>query len=492
MNILMVASECVPFVKVGGLADVVGTLPKYLKGLGHDVRIILPKYKTIDGKKFDLQTLPFRLSVQVGKNIESFRIKKCVREDKIEVYFIENMHFFNRTGIYGNVGLDYDDNKERYIFFCRAVLESVKALMFRPDIIHCHDWQTGLVCAYLKTNLKNDGFFWNTSCAFTIHNIAYQGQFDASTVEKAGFSWEDFTSEKLEYYNTLNFMKCGISMADAVSTVSPTYAKEIKEFNGRGMELVLNARHDEVYGILNGIDYNYWSPLVDKVIVSNYDKNNLIGKKFCKKDLQKICNFKISDNTYLLGCVSRLDNQKGFDIIIDALYNLKDYDMQFVILGSGSNEIKNKLKEAALSMPRRVAVFFDDYNETFAHKIYAGCDSYMMPSKFEPCGLSQIIALAYGTIPIVNRTGGLSDTVVYYNHFTKEGNGFVFNITYGENFVQTILKSHKIFKDKRNWNTLMLNALNSDFSWDKSVLEYEKMYNSLIANKLKEIVFNRS
>jgi starch synthase len=491
MNILMVASECVPFVKVGGLADVVGTLPKYLKRVGHDVRIILPKYKIIDGKKFNLQTLPFRLSVQVGKNIENFRIKECVAEDKIEVYFIENMHFFNRMGIYGNDGLDYNDNKERYIFFCRAVLESVKALMFRPDIIHCHDWQTGLIPAYLKTNLKNDGFFWNTSCAFTIHNIAYQGQFNASTVEEAGFSWKDFTSERLEYYNTINIMKCGIAMADAVSTVSPTYAKEIKDFNGRGMEVVLKSRHDEVYGILNGIDYNYWNPLTDKTIVSNYDKNKLIGKKLCKKDLQKICGFKMSDNTYLLGCVSRLDDQKGFDIIIDALYNLKDCDMQFVVLGSGSKEIKNKLKEVALRIPSKVAIFFD-YNEKLARKIYAGCDSYMMPSKFEPCGISQMIALAYGTIPIVNRTGGLSDTVVYYNHFTKEGNGFMFNITYGEDFVQTILKSYRIFKDKRNWNTLMLNALNSNFSWNKSVLEYEKMYNNLIANKLKETIFIRS
>ncbi|MDR1523066.1 MAG: glycogen synthase GlgA [Endomicrobium sp.] len=492
MNILMVASECFPFVKVGGLADVVGTLPKYLKKLGHNIKIILPKYRHIDGKKYNLQTLPFRLNVQVGKSAESFRVKYCTTEDRIEVYFIENMHFFNRDGIYSSsTGLDYVDNKERYIFFCRAVLESIKALMFRPDVIHCHDWQTGLIPAYLKTNLKNDGFFWNTSCAFTIHNIAYQGQFSAETVVEAGFSWSDFTPEKLEYYNNINFMKCAIAMADAVSTVSPTYAKEIKEFNGRGMEVVLNSRYDEVYGILNGIDYSYWDPFTDKTIAANYDKNNLNGKKLCKRDLQKLCGFKVNDSTYMFGCVSRLDNQKGFDIIVDALYSLKNYDMQFVILGSGDDTIKNRLKEAALSMPKKVAVFFD-YNEKLAHKIYAGCDSYMMPSKFEPCGLSQMIALAYGTIPIVNRTGGLSDTIVYYNHFTKEGNGFVFNITYGENFVQTVLKSQKIFNDKQNWHTLMLNALNSNFSWDRSVLKYEKMYNDLTINKLKETIFVRS
>ncbi|MDR2436766.1 MAG: glycogen synthase [Endomicrobium sp.] len=491
MNILMVASECVPFVKVGGLADVVGTLPKYLKKAGHDIRIILPKYKSICSKKYNLQTLAYKLHVQIGKDRENFRLKYCLTEHNISVYFIENMRFFNRSGVYGSAGLDYADNKERFIFFQKAVLESVKALMFRPDIIHCHDWQTGLIPAYLKTNLKNDGFFWNTSSIFTIHNIAYQGQFGPETVKEAGFSWEDFTPDKLEYYNTLNFMKCGINLADAVSTVSLTYAKEIKEFNGRGMEIVLNSRRDNVYGILNGIDYSYWNPATDKNIKENYSKDNFQGKTICKEDLQKLCGFDIKKDTYLLGCVSRLDEQKGFDIIIDAFYKLNNADMQFVILGSGSPEIKHDLKEAVKKMSKKVAVFFD-YNELLAHKIYAGCDAYMMPSKFEPCGLSQMIALAYGTAPIVNRTGGLSDTITYYNHFTKKGNGFMFNITYGESFVETILKSEKIFKDKKKWNTLIQNTFKSNFLWDKSSLEYEKMYNIVVLNKQKENIFMQS
>jgi starch synthase len=488
MNILMVASECIPFVKVGGLADVVGTLPKYLKERGHDVRIIVPKYKSIDGKKYNLQSLPYKLHVQVGKDRESFRLKYCLIEYNISVYFIENMRFFNRCGVYGSDGLDYRDNKERFIFFQKAVLESVKALMFRPDIIHCHDWQTGLTPAYLKTNLKNDGFFWNTSSVFTIHNIAYQGQFAPETAKEAGFFWQDFTPDKLEYYNTFNFMKCAIKLSDVVSTVSPTYAKEIKEFNGRGMEIVLNSRQDNVYGILNGIDYSHWNPATDKNIKKNYSKDNFQGKSICKADLQKMCGFDIKKDAYLLGCVSRLDEQKGFDIIIDAFYKLNNANVQFVILGSGNLEIKHNLKEAVKKMPKKVAAFFD-YNESLAHKIYAGCDAYMMPSKFEPCGLSQMIALAYGTAPIVNRTGGLSDTITYYNHFTKEGNGFMFNITYGENFVQTILKSEKIFKDKENWNTLIQNAFKSNFSWDKSSLEYEKMYNIAVSNKQKENIF---
>jgi len=491
MNILMAASECVPFVKVGGLADVVGTLPQYLKKLGHDVRVILPKYRSVDGKKYNLETLPYRLQVAVGKDIESFRIKTCIAEGGVIVYFIENMRYFNRPGIYGENGRDYGDNRERYIFFCRAALEAVKALMFRPDIIHCHDWQTGIIPAYLKTNLRNDGFFWNTSSVFTIHNIAYQGQFGSDTVETAGFSWADFTPDKLEFFNNFNFMKCGIGLADAVSTVSPTYAKEIKEFNGRGMEIVLNSRKDNVYGILNGIDYDYWNPKTDKNIISNFTKESLTGKALCKADLQKLCGFEVSQDAYLLGVVSRFDNQKGFDIIIDALYRLKDKNMQFVILGSGDASIQRHVSEAAKKMPKTVAAFYD-YNEPLAHKIYAGCDAYMMPSRFEPCGLSQMIALAYGTIPIVNRTGGLSDTITYYNHFSGDGNGFVFNITYGENFVQTILKSEKIFRDKRDWMPLVQNAFNSDFSWKLSVYEYQSMYQNMIQNKQYETIYVRS
>ncbi|MDR1952013.1 MAG: glycogen synthase [Elusimicrobiota bacterium] len=488
MNILMVASECVPFVKAGGLADVVGTLPRYLKNLGYDVRVILPKYQSIDGKKYDLQTLPYRLQVRVGKDTEFFRVKYYVSEDDITYYFIENMRFFNRPGIYGMDGLDYPDNRERYIFFCRAVLESLKALMFRPDIIHCHDWQTALIPSYLKTVFRDDGFFWNTSTVFTIHNIAYQGQFPADTIDMAGFSWADFTPDKLEFYNNFNFMKCAICLSDAVSTVSPTYAKEIKEFNGKGMEIVLNSRPDDIYGILNGLDYDYWNPLTDREIAANYFQDDISGKKLCKMELQKLCGFDIDENAYLLGCVSRLDNQKGFDIILDAMYLLDDKNVQFVVLGSGDATIKRYLVEAKNKYPKSVAVFFD-YNESLAHKIYAGSDAYMMPSKFEPCGLSQMIALTYGTIPIVNRTGGLSDTIKYYVPESNEGNGFVFNITYGDNFVQTILKSEVVFRNKKQWKALMNNAFNSKFTWEDSVLHYQTMYLNLIEKKEYEIVY---
>ncbi|MDR2772505.1 MAG: glycogen synthase [Elusimicrobiota bacterium] len=488
MNILMVASECVPYVKTGGLADVVGTLPRYLKKLGHDVRIILPKYHSIDGKLYNLETLPYQLQVRVGKETEFFRIKYCLSEDQIPVYFIENMRYFNRPGIYGIDGGDYSDNRERFIFFCRAVLEATKALMFRPDVIHCHDWQTALIPAYLKTVFRDDGFFWSTSTAFTIHNIAYQGQFGADTIEVGGFLWEDFTPAKLEFYNNLNFMKAALVLADGVSTVSPTYAQEIKEFNGKGLEMVLNSRTDEIFGILNGLDYDYWNPATDRNIAANYSPQDLNGKKICKMDLQNLCGFDVNDDAYLLGCVSRLDNQKGFDIILDAMYLLDDKNIQFVILGGGDPIIKRQLIEIKNTYPKNVAVFFD-YNEPVAHKIYAGSDAYMMPSKFEPCGLSQMIALTYGAIPIVNRTGGLSDTIQSFNSETGEGNGFVFNITYGENFVETILKSAQVFNDRHQWAQLMTNAFNSKFTWDDSVEYYQEMYQYLISKKEYETVY---
>jgi starch synthase len=482
MNILIAASECIPFVKVGGLADVVGTFPKYLKNLGDDIRIIIPKYKKINNKRYKLKTLPYNLSVRVGGNDEYFTIKTCETADGIKVYFIESLRYFNREGIYGGDFGDFGDNRERYIFFSKAVLKFCEALKFKPDIIHCHDWQTGLIPAYLKTVMGDDTFFSQTSTVFTIHNIAYQGHFSADTVVVAGLRWEDFNPAGLEFYNGVNFMKCGIRLADAVSTVSPTYSKEIKEFNGCRMEAVLNSRNDEIYGILNGIDYDYWNPEIDKSLAANFSRNDLSGKKICKNAVQVMCGFEQREDAYLLGCVSRLDYQKGFDVIIDAMYSLRHENMQFVILGSGDANIRRQLQAARNEMPNNVAAFFE-YNEVFSHQIYAGIDAYMMPSKFEPCGISQIIALSYASIPIVNRTGGLSDTVVYYNHFTKQGNGFMFNMTYGENFVQTIKKSEVIFRDKLVWEQLLKNAISCRFSWDNSAAEYRRIYERLYHHK---------
>ncbi len=491
MNILMIASECVPYVKVGGLADVVGTLPKYLKKQGHDVRIIIPKYKTIDGVKYNLETLPYRLRVKVGKEEESFRLKTCMLDGDIPVYFIENMRYFNRLGIYGDeAGIGYGDNRERYIFFSKAAIESVKALMFRPDIVHCHDWHTGIIPAYLKTTHADDGFFWRTSSIYTIHNIAFQGSFDAeTTVPMAGFLWEDYKSDKLEFYNTFNFMKAGLAYADIISTVSPTYANEIQTpAAGNGMEVVLQTRKDDVYGILNGIDYSYWNPQTDKNLAANYSKNDFSGKILCKKDLQSRCGFNLSENTFVVGCVSRFDNQKGFDLIMDVIRKTQHLDIQFAVLGSGDRYIRDAMLYLKSIYPSKVNVF-NDYNEALAHQIYAGSDAFLMPSLFEPCGLSQIIALAYGAVPIVNKTGGLADTIKDFTSSSSSGNGFVFNLYTGENLFDKINTAYNIFRNKNLWSKVVKNAFASNFSWDNSVTEYENMYNTALNRRIAYTIY---
>lgn len=490
MNILMVSSECVPYVKVGGLADVVGTLPKYLKKQGHDVRIILPKYRIIDGVKYNLKILPYRLTVKVGKEQESFRIKTCFLDDNIPVYFIENMRYFNRLGIYGDdSGIGYGDNRERYIFFSKAAIEAVKAIMFRPDVIHCHDWHTGLIPAYLKTTHADDGFFWNTSTIYTIHNISYQGSFEApTTLPMAGFSWEDYKSDKLEFYNTFNFMKAGLAYADIISTVSPTYAKEIQGAAGNGMEVVLQTRKKDVFGILNGVDYSYWNPENDKNLIANYSASNVENKKLCKKYLQGKCDFAIDEKTFVIGCVSRFDEQKGFDLIMDAIKKIQHLNIQIVVLGSGNTNIRDGLLYLKHLYPQKVSVW-TNYNEPLSHQIYAGVDAFLMPSKFEPCGLSQIISLAYGTIPIVNKTGGLADTISNFSKDNMSGNGVVFDLYKGEQFVDSIINAYNLYQNKLLWNKLMNNAFLSNYSWDKSIKQYENMYNTAVEKRTAYTIY---
>ncbi len=493
MNILMVAAECVPFVKTGGLADVIGTLPKYLKQNGHDVRIIIPKYRLIDGVKYDLQALPYKLSVFVGKEQENFRIKTCMLDGNIPVYFIDNSRYFNRLGIYGDdSGVGYGDNRERFIFFSKAAIEATKALMFRPDIIHCHDWHTGLIPAYLKTTHLSDGFFWNTSTVYTIHNIAFQGSFDAaSTLPMAGFSWEDYKSDKLEFYNTFNYMKAGLAYTDIISTVSPTYAKEIQGVAGKGMEVVLQVRKKDLYGILNGIDYSYWNPMTDKNLVANFSANNYDNKKLCKKYLQEKCGFIQNEKTFMLGCVCRFDMQKGFDLIMDAIGKLSNFDIQIVVLGSGDRYIKDSILYLQNLYPNKLKVY-TNYDEKLSHQIYAGVDGFLMPSKFEPCGLSQIIALSYGTVPIVNKTGGLADTIHDFSESNDKGNGFVFDLYKGEQFVDCILRAYDIYNNKSLWNKVVQNSFLSQYSWINSVKEYEKMYNVAINRKITDNIYYKN
>jgi len=479
----MAASECAPFVKVGGLADVVGTLPPYLKENGHEVKVFLPKYRKIDEKAFGVKKLSFKLHIPVGDKYEAAQLKTAVSPNGTKCYFIENDKYFGRPEVYGTIHGDYPDNRERFIFFSRAVLEAAKAVGFQPDIIHCHDWQTGLIPAYLKTLYSIDGFYCNCATVFTIHNIAYQGLFKADTIPLAGFSWKDFTWDRLEYYGKVNLLKIALTYADMLSTVSPTYAKEIlhEEF-ARGMEKTLRHRAGDLMGILNGIDYNEWNPATDKLIASNFSKNDLSGKKACKKDLQKWCGLPDDESALIIGAVSRLDPQKGFVLVKKVIPKFIANNVQFVFLGKGDKNIQTVLEGFARKYPSKVSVHFE-FNNSLAHKIYAGSDAFLMASLFEPCGLGQMIALSYGTVPVVNRTGGLFDTVKYFNPKTFEGNGFSFHPPNEENLLSSLKALLKTYKNPEQWKKIIHNAACANFSWDKSARMYGELYRRAVQKK---------
>jgi len=477
MKILIASPESVPFAKTGGLADVVGALPKFLKKRKQDVRLIIPKYKKIDSKKFGLEPVVKGLLIPLGERMEIANLWQATLERTIPVYFVENERYFERDELYRTPQGDYPDNAERFIFFSRACLEGVKALTFQPEVIHCHDWQVGLIPAYLKTLHRTDGFFHSTRTILTIHNIAYQGLFPKETLALAGFSWLDFTPEKLEYYDQINFLKAGIVYSDIVTAVSPTYAQEIQSSNefGRGLEGILKSRSADLYGITNGIDYKDWDPAKDKYISVRYTKKSLEKKKICKQGLGKIVGLQTKENIPLIGMITRLDSQKGLDILVEAMPTLMKENLQLVILGLGDQIYHDLLKAEAKKYPAKIGLQIK-FDNLLAHQIYAGCDFFLMPSRFEPCGLTQLIAMRYGTIPIVHRTGGLADTVEPFSRKTGKGNGFVFREYKNQALVTAVKEALSIYGEEKLWREIIRNAMSSDFSWDKQVGEYLKLY----------------
>lgn len=477
MKILIASPECVPYAKTGGLADVVGALPKFLKRKKQDVRLIIPKYKKIDPEKFGLDLVVKGLLIPLGEKMEVANLYQAKLERTIPVYFVENDKYFAREELYRTAEGDYPDNAERFIFFSRACLEAVKAINFQPEIIHCHDWQVGLIPVYLKTLYRIDGFFHSTAAVFTIHNIAYQGLFPKEILPLAGFSWHDFIPDRLEYYDQMNFLKAAIGFSDIVTTVSPTYAREIQSSSeyGRGMEGVLKNRSADLYGILNGIDYKEWDPTRDKYIAARYTKKNLEKKKICKAELGKIAGLKTKDETPLIGMISRLDSLKGFDLFVEGVSELMKENLQVVILGLGDQKYHDLLVAVAKKYPEKLSLQLK-FDNVLAHQIYAGCNFFLMPSRFEPCGLTQLIAMRYGTIPIVHRTGGLADTVRPFSAKSPEGNGFVFVEYKSTALTAAVKEALSVYRDEKLWAKIVLNAMNSDFSWDKSVSEYLKLY----------------
>ncbi|MBR4039104.1 MAG: glycogen synthase GlgA, partial [Clostridia bacterium] len=422
MKILFAASECVPFIKTGGLADVVGALSPVLAQKGVDVRVMVPLYASIPEKWTSQMKTECEFEVELGWRKQYCGVKSLEYQG-VKFYFVDNQFYFGRSYIYGLGGDEY----ERFGFFSRAVIDALPHLNFQPDVIHCNDWQTGMVPALLKIQYAHFPFYQNMKTVYTIHNLQYQGVFPIKAVQDTlGLGDDLFTSDKLECYGCANYMKAGLVYADELTTVSPSYSDEIQTaFYGERLDGLLRARKEQLSGILNGIDIDDYDPSKDPMIYANYDPYHLGGKEYCKQELQKELGLNVDPNAPVVGIISRLSNQKGLDLIECVIRELMDTGIQLVVLGMGEAKYTNLFSWAESEYPGRLAARFA-MNHQLAHRIYAGCDMFLMPSQFEPCGLSQMIALRYGSVPIVRETGGLRDTVLSYNKFTDEGNGFSF------------------------------------------------------------------
>ncbi len=487
LKILIASPEVVPFAKTGGLADVCGALPKALAKLGHQVKVILPKYRTVDEKKFKLSEVKADVPlIPVGnKNVKIAVRSYNPPSPEAEYLFMVNDEYYDREELYKDrsTGFDYEDNDERFILFARGTLEILKAMGWQPDIIHANDWQSALIGAYLKTLYAGDPFFKQTATVFSIHNLAYQGNFPKRIFDKIGVSKDLFyPTSPFEFWGNVNFMKAGISYADVINTVSETYAVEIQSSSefGHGLEGVLRTRNADLYGIINGIDYDVWSPEEDKLISYNYSLDDLSGKRKNKELLLKLCNLPPSTRDVpLIGIISRLADQKGFDLLAQIANELLALDLQMVILGTGDERYHRLLKKMSVKYPKKISVNLR-FDNPLAHLIEAGSDMFLMPSRYEPCGLNQLYSLKYGTVPIVRKTGGLADTIENYDPQTGQGTGFVFKNYDASELLHTIKLALKVYEDKNAWTKLMRNGMKKDFSWEASAKKYVEMYQKAI------------
>lgn len=478
-KILFAASESVPFIKTGGLADVVGSLPKCIDKRYFDVRVILPKYACMKQEMKDKMKYLTHFYMDYNwKNVYVGVLESVV--DDVHYYFIDNEFYFNGPKPYGD---DPRFEIERFAFFSKAVLSALPLIGFQPDIVHCHDWQTGLIPVYLKERFRGDLFFTSMKSIITIHNLKFQGKWDVKTVKGiTGLPDYFFTADKLEAYKDANLLKGGIVYADAVTTVSNTYAEEIKTpFYGEGLEGLLQARSHDLRGIVNGIDYTDFNPETDKYIVKQYNAATFRKDKVKnKRALQAELGLVQDDRKMMIGLISRLTDQKGLDLIAYVMDELCRDDIQFVVLGTGEERYENMFRHFDWKYKDKVSANIY-YSEALSHKIYASCDAFLMPSLFEPCGLSQLMSLRYGTLPIVRETGGLKDTVQPYNQYEGTGTGFSFRNYNAHEMLNTIRYAEHIYYDKkREWNKLVDRAMAADFSWNASALKYQEMYDWLI------------
>ncbi|MBV9183124.1 MAG: glycogen synthase GlgA [Acidobacteria bacterium] len=474
MHIAFVASECVPFSKTGGLADVIGALPRALAAAGHEVSVYVPRYRLtrIPQERTVLQSI----TVPFDDRYRFASILSGAGYPGVHFYFVDYPPFFDRDGLYGTSSGDFPDNAERFALFCRAVLEASKILGV-PDIFHCHDWQGALVPVLLRTQYLEDPAFRGAGTVFTIHNIGYQGLFPPEILPLLTLSWDLFTITKLEFFGNVSFLKGALVCSDFITTVSRRYSQEIQttEF-GFGLEGVLKDRAQKLTGILNGVDYEEWNPETDRFIAAHYNNEDLNGKQQCKEDLLASFGMSSADtNLPLIAIVSRFAAQKGFDLIGQIIDRLALEEVLITVLGSGDKLYEEMFLRLARRVPQKFAVRIA-YDNVLAHKIEAGADMFLMPSRYEPCGLSQIYSLKYGTVPIVRSTGGLDDTIDPWDMRNKKGTGFKFQEYTGDALLRTIHQALQVYRDPPSWQRLMRNGMSKDFSWKVSAREYIRVY----------------
>lgn len=481
-NVLFVTSEVFPYSKTGGLADVSNSLPQALNSLGNDVRIISPKYGQLDERRLQIHEIKRlkELKLTVNGKDTRFSIKSSFihgKNTKAQMYLMESNDYFKNKGIYQNskTKRDFPNNDERYLFFCKAVIEILEILQWKPDVIHCNDWQTGLIPAFIKTIYKDNPYICDIKTLFTIHNLAYQGNFPKSTFAKTGMPDSVLTEKGGLHYGQFSYLKTGLNYADKINTVSKKYSEEIrsnKEF-GCGLEDVLNSRKKDLHGILNGIDYSIWNPTVDKLIPYRYTYQEVPLKYENKRELLEKYKIEFNEDIPLIGVISRLVDQKGFDLIEKIIAKLLKEKVHLIILGTGEEKYHKFLKAAEKKYKGKIAIHIG-FDETLAHHIEAASDMFLMPSKYEPCGLNQMYSLRYGTVPVVRNTGGLADTIIDYRK--PNGNGFLFDKYDADELLKTILKAVELFKDKNKWNKLVRQGMSMDFSWKVSAQKYMKLY----------------
>ena len=476
-KIAYIASECVPFIKTGGLADVVGTLPKKFDRNEYDVRIIIPNYMCLPEKYRSKMKYLTHFHMDIGWRQQYVGVMYMEYEG-VPVYFIDNEYYFNGFNIYGDVKWDI----EKYCYFCKAALSILPSIGFRPDIVHCHDWQAGLVPVYLKTLFASNPFYQGIKSVMTIHNLQFQGRWDIKTIQEySGLPTDLFTPDKLEMHKDASMLKGGLVYADKITTVSNTYAHEIQTpYYGEGLDGLLQARWQSLWGIVNGIDYDIFNPAKDEKIACKYNLRNYKKNKVKNKlALQKELGLPEDENVYMMGIVSRLTDQKGLDLIDHIMNDIMTDGTQLVVLGTGDRRYEEMFKYYEGFHPAKLSanIYFSD---ELSHKIYAGCDSILVPSRFEPCGLTQLMALKYGSLPIVRETGGLKDTVQPYNEYDGTGTGFSFANYDARELLNTINYSKQIFFDKKDdWSAMMKRAMEQDYSWDQSAKIYEELYSQL-------------